>query len=59
MRTLYSDCSSGAFGNGCNVYVDAGGNNPLTGYTYVFMNGALWDINSSTGVIIVYSSTQC
>jgi hypothetical protein len=59
MRTLYSTCSSGAFGNGCNVYLDAGGNNPLTGYTYVFMNGALWDINSSTGVIIVYSSVQC
>jgi hypothetical protein len=59
MRTFYSNCNSGAFGNGCNVYLDAGGNNPLTGYTYVFMNGALWDINSSTGVIIVYSSNQC
>ena len=59
MRTFYSNCDTGGFGGGCNVYLDAGGNNPLTGFSYVFMNGALWDINSSTGVIIVYSSNQC
>jgi hypothetical protein len=58
-RTLYSNCSAGVFGVGCIVYVDAGGNNPLTGYTNVFMNGANWDINSSTGVITSYSSVQC
>jgi hypothetical protein len=57
-RTFYSDCNSGAFGVGCVVYVDTFPN-PLTGYTYVFINGALWEINSSTGVIIAYASEQC
>jgi hypothetical protein len=57
-RTFYSDCSSGTFGAGCVVYIDTVPN-PLTGYTFVFINGALWDINSSTGVIISYASNQC
>ena len=58
-RTLYSNCDSATFGVGCVVYADAGGNNPLTGYTNVFINSASWDINSSTGVITAYSSVQC
>jgi len=57
-RTLYSDCDSGTFGVGCYVYVDTFPN-ALTGYDYVFMNGATWDINSSTGVVTTYSSEQC
>jgi hypothetical protein len=57
-RTLYSDCDSGTFGVGCFVYVDTFPN-ALTGYDYVFMNGATWDINSSTGVVTTYSSEQC
>lgn len=57
-RTFYSDCNSGAFGVGCFVYVDTFPN-PLTGYTNVFMNGANWDINSSTGQVTAYSSVQC
>ncbi len=32
---------------------------PLTGYTNIFMNGANYDINSSTGVVTAYSSIQC
>jgi len=58
-RTLYSNCDGGTFGVGCIVYVNAGGTVPLTGYTNVFINLASWDINSSTGVITSYSSTQC
>lgn len=56
--TFYSDCDSGTFGVGCFVYVDTFPN-ALTGYDYVFMNGATWDINSSTGVVTAYSSDQC
>jgi len=57
-RTLYSGCDSGTFGVGCVVYVDTFPN-PLTGYNNVFMNGATWDINSSTGAVTAYSSEQC
>jgi hypothetical protein len=58
-RTLYSDCSTFAFGIGCTIYVDSGGNTPLTSYTNVFMNGATWDVNQLTGVVTAYSSIQC
>ena len=58
-RTFFSNCDTGTFGVGCIVYLDAGGNTPLTGYSYIFMNGANWDINSSTGVVTMFSSPQC
>ena len=58
-RTLYSNCNAGVFGVGCIVYTNAGGTTLLSGHTNVFMNGASWDINSSTGVITAYSSVQC
>jgi hypothetical protein len=58
-RTFYSNCNPGVFGVGCIVYVDAGGNVLLTGYTNIFMNSACWDINSSTGVVTAFSSVQC
>jgi hypothetical protein len=58
-RTFYSNCNAGVFGVGCIVYVDAGGNVLLTGYTNIFMNSACWDINSSTGVVTAFSSVQC
>jgi hypothetical protein len=58
-RTLYSDCDTFAFGVGCTIYVDSGGNTPLTSYTNVFMNGANWDVNQFTGVVTAYSSIQC
>jgi hypothetical protein len=57
-RTFYSNCESGSFGIGCYVYVDQFPN-ALTGYARVFINGATWDINSSTGVITASSSVQC
>jgi hypothetical protein len=60
-RTLYSDCDAGSFGVGCFVYVDTFPN-PLTGYTNVFIGGALgssWDLNSSTGQVTALSSEQC
>ena len=55
-RTFYSNCSTITVG--CYVYTDAGGT-PLTGYTNVFIDGANWDIDSSTGEITAVSSTQC
>jgi len=58
-RTFYSNCNSGSFGIGCMVYVDAGGNTALTGYTNIFMNSANWDINSGTGAVTGLSSVQC
>jgi hypothetical protein len=59
-RTLWSDCDLYSFGPGCGVFIDPfGGGTPLTGWNYVFINGAVWDVSSFTGTIIQYSSTQC
>lgn len=58
-RTFYSNCNSGSFGIGCTVYVDSAGNTPLTGYSYIFMNGANWNIVDTTGIVFAYSSEQC
>jgi hypothetical protein len=57
-RTFYSDCGPFDFAVGCYVYVDTFPN-PLTGYEYVYINGATWDINNSTGQITALSSEQC
>jgi hypothetical protein len=57
-RTFYSYCDSGSFGVGCTVYVDIFPNQ-LTGYGYVYINGATWDVNTSTGVVERLSSEQC
>jgi len=57
-RTLYSDCTTGTFGIGCFVYTDTFPN-ALTGWEVVFMNGANWDLNTSTGQVTALSSTQC
>jgi hypothetical protein len=58
-RTFYSNCNSSVFGPGCIVYEDSAGNVPLTGYQYIFMNGANWDMNPSTGAVTFYSPEQC
>ncbi len=57
--TLYSDCDSFSFGTGCTVYTDAGGTSPLTGFPFIFMNFANWDVNTVTGVVTGPSSQQC
>ena len=57
--TLYSDCDSLTFGTGCTVYTDAGGTSPLTGFPFIFMNFANWDVNTITGVVTGPSSIQC
>jgi hypothetical protein len=57
-RPFYSDCGFFDFGVGCTVYVNLL-YSPLVGYEYVFINGALWNINSSTGMITAYASEQC
>jgi hypothetical protein len=56
-RTLYSDCS--LITTGCTIYTDSNGNIELTGYTKVYVNGKVWDINNTNGIIISFSSTQC
>lgn len=55
-RTFYSECST--ITAGCTIYYPS---YPtiLTGYSHVFVDGAVWEINSSTGVIIQISATQC
>lgn len=58
-RTFYSTCLPFESLTGCVVYLDISGTNRLLGYNYVFINGALYDINSSTGVIGVLSANQC
>lgn len=58
-RTLYSDCNPGSFGVGCVVFTDSGGNVPLIDKALVFINGALWTLDTNTGVVTSYSTTQC
>jgi hypothetical protein len=57
-RPFYSDCGPFDFGIGCTVYVNVL-YSPLVGYEYVFINGALWNISNSTGMITAYASEQC
>jgi hypothetical protein len=56
-RTFYSDCN--LIGAGCTVYTDSLGTILLTGFTHIFMSGANYDIDSSTGIIIGLSAIQC
>jgi hypothetical protein len=56
-RTFYSDCS--VIGAGCEVYTNSLGTILLTGFTNIFMSGAAYDINSTTGIIIGLSEVQC
>lgn len=56
-RTLYSNCEQ--IQNGCIVYLDEAGNIPLTGFQYVQIGGATWDMNTSTGAILFASAEQC
>jgi len=56
-RTLYSTCNSLSFGPLCPVYLDTV-QTPLIGYTNVFMNGANYDVNPTTGIITGYGGIQ-
>lgn len=56
-RTLYSNCEQ--IQMGCIVYLDQAGNIPLTGFQYVQIGGATWDMNMSTGAITFASAEQC
>lgn len=58
-RTFYSNCPSISFGTSCVVYVDGDGNNVLSGYDFVYINGQTWNINSSTGVVGTLTAEQC
>lgn len=56
---LFSLSDPSTFGVGSMVYTNAAGTTALTGYGNIFMNGANWDIDPSSGVVIAYSSIQC
>jgi hypothetical protein len=58
-QILYSNCDSFEFGLGCIIYVDTFPN-ALTGYSYVFINTSLWNVNPSTGVVTGFApGEQC
>ena len=57
-RTLYADCSIIAFDIGCTVYLNQYPV-PLTGYSYVYINGSTYELNTNSGVIIGLSEEQC
>lgn len=59
MTSLFSDSDTSEFGIGSVVYTNRFGTTKLTGYTKIFMNGANWDVDPVTGVVIAYSSDQC
>lgn len=61
-RTFYSnigpfDLTYGSYTGGGYIYTDL---NPtvLTGYSYVYINGAVWNVNNSTGQIISYADGE-
>jgi hypothetical protein len=56
-RTLYSDCNSLSFAPLCSVYTDST-RTPLTGFSFVFINGATYSINPVNGIITGYTSEQ-
>jgi hypothetical protein len=56
-RTLYSDCNSLSFASLCSVYTDLN-ITPLTGFSFVFINGSTYSINPVNGIIIGYTSEQ-
>jgi hypothetical protein len=56
-RTVTSTCSTIA--SSCPLFTNPGGTSPLTGYSYVVVDGTVYDVNSTTGVVIQQSATQC
>lgn len=58
-RTFYSECAVGALAPGCHVYLNASGTIPLTGYSYIFMDTANWDVNPANGIVLALSAYQC
>lgn len=59
LTTLISTSDPSTFGVGSVIYINPLGTSLLTGYTSLFMNGANWDLDPTTGVVIAYSLTQC
>jgi hypothetical protein len=57
--TLYALDDSTQIGAGTQLFYDSAATTPVTGFTHVFINGANWDLDPVTGVIISYSSIQC
>jgi hypothetical protein len=53
--TLFTNTQT--IGVGTRVYID-GATTPLATWTYVFIDGGLWDYNPTTGQITAYSQYQ-
>lgn len=60
-QDLYSACGLGSFGEYCTLFMDSGGNVPLSNESplYVFINGAVWQFDSNFNWVSAYSSIQC
>jgi hypothetical protein len=56
-RILYSSCST--ITASCPIYIDRRLEIPLTGYDNVFIDGANWDVEPVTGIVIGVSAVQC
>jgi len=57
-RTLYADSPIITLGVGSQVYINQ---YPvlLTGYQFVQIGGATWELNQNSGTIIAYAEEQC
>jgi hypothetical protein len=58
-RTFFSYCDLVSFGPGCVLYTNVAMTNILLGYSFVYTNGANYDVNPATGAIIGLSAVQC
>lgn len=55
---VFSDRDTDTFGVGAMIYTNGIGTIPLTGWSFIFINGAVWQV-SSGGLITAYSNIQC
>jgi hypothetical protein len=56
-RTLYSDCNSLSLYPLCFIYTDSN-RTPLTGFSFVYINGSTFSINPQNGIIAAYTAEQ-
>lgn len=55
---VFSDRDTDTFGVGAMIYTNGTGTTPLTGWSFIFINGAVWNVTNS-GLITGYSNIQC
>lgn len=56
--TLYSECPTSNFGINCVLYNDLAGTSPVS-ESIVYYDGALWDIDPTSGTVLGQSTTTC